>query len=189
MTDTPMFAFESDFVASLRCVPMAVRLKLDLCGIKLSLRQWSRFTRDERHDLLVRPCAAGLEAEAYRDALTALIALRTGETAKPLTDVPCGRWDNAGSVPAVVADYARSLGLAPPSLRQWAALHRLQRFALIKLTRDNHDNVNFAPAMREFGLEAVAKRRGKGFDSPPSTPWRARRLSSRGLVSASGGYC
>ena len=45
MNDTQLFAFESDFVATLRCVPMAVRFKLDRCGIKLSLRQWSRFSR------------------------------------------------------------------------------------------------------------------------------------------------
>jgi hypothetical protein len=30
--------------------------------------------------------------------------------------------------------------------------HREQRFALFKLTRPNHDNDNFIPAMREFGL-------------------------------------
>lgn len=28
----------------------------------------------------------------------------------------------------------------------------LQRFALYKLTRPGHDNDNFLPAMREFGL-------------------------------------
>ncbi len=39
MNDTGMFDFESDFVASLRCIPMCVRFKLDLCEIKLSLRQ------------------------------------------------------------------------------------------------------------------------------------------------------
>jgi hypothetical protein len=54
--------------------------------------------------------------------------------------------------PIAVADYAAWLDLFPPSRSQWAALTPLQRFALIKLTRDNHDNVNFAPAMREFGL-------------------------------------
>jgi len=158
LTDTQLFAFESDFVASLRCVPMAVRLKLDLCGIKLSLRQWSRFTREDRQALLVRRCRAPAEIAAYREILTALIAARAGEAARLLAETPCGQWDTAGRTPAVVADYARSQGLAPPSAGQWAALTRLQRFALIKLTRDNHDNVNFVPAMREFGLTAPIHR-------------------------------
>ena len=156
MTDTQMFAFESDFVATLRCVPMAVRLKLDLCGIKLSLRQWSRFTRDDRYALLVRPCATGPESEAYRDALTALIAFRTGDVAKALAEAPCKQWDDPHRVPQAVIDYARQVGLEAPTLCRWAALSRLQRFVLIKLTRDKHDNVNFAPAMREFGLGAAA---------------------------------
>ena len=32
------------------------------------------------------------------------------------------------------------------------ALSPLQRFTLVKLSRAKHDNVNFVPAMREFGL-------------------------------------
>ena len=52
----------------------------------------------------------------------------------------------------MVAGYARRLGVQPPSREKWAALSPLQRFVSIKLTRDNHDNVNFIPAMREFGL-------------------------------------
>jgi hypothetical protein len=185
VSDTQLFAFESDFVAALRCVPMAVRLKLDLCGIKLSLRQWSRFTRQDRQDLLARPCGAGREAAAYRDALAALIALRTGEVAKPLVGRPCGRWDNGHQTPGVVADYARSLGLAPPSLRQWGMLSRLQRFALIKLTRDSHDNVNFAPAMMEFGLgHRQAEREADPGNRPPGSLTRAVETSARSLLLA-----
>jgi hypothetical protein len=150
-----LFAFESDFVASLRCIPMAVRFKLDRCGIKLSLRQWSRFTRADRQQLLRRPCVAMPEIAAYRAALTALVAARAGEAAKPLADPPRPLWEQAHAVPAVVADYAATLGLRAPAARQWAALSELQRYALIKLTRENHDNVNFAPALREFGLYAA----------------------------------
>ena len=156
MTDTRMFAFESDFVATLRCVPMAVRLKLDLCGIKLTLRQWSRFTPEDRYGLLVRRCREPAEIAAYRDALTALVSERTGEVAKALAWTPCAQWDVADSVPAVVAVYAGTHGLPPPTAAQWAVLSRLQRFALLKLTLDNHDNVNFVPAMREFGLISEA---------------------------------
>lgn len=40
----------------------------------------------------------------------------------------------------------------PPTATQWAALLPLQRFALVKLARSRHENENFVPAMREFGL-------------------------------------
>ena len=152
MNDTQLFAFESDFVATLRCVPMAVRFKLDRCGIKLSLRQWSRFTRDDRRALLLKPCGREEEIRSYRTALTSLVALRAGEAAKPLAEAPCGRWEDVRQVAPAVVSYARGLGVRPPSLGEWAALTTLQRFVLTKLSRDNHDNINFVPALQEFGL-------------------------------------
>ncbi|MGA0602850.1 nitrate reductase associated protein [Caulobacter sp. KR2-114] len=154
MNHAQLFAFEDDFVASLRCIPMAVRFKLDRCGVKLSLRQWSRFTRDDRQWLLEAPCATDREAQAYRLALVGLVARRAGEAAKPLAELPSALWAPADATPAVIAEHARDKGLRPPSDREWASLSTLQRFVLIKLTRDNHDNVNFVPALREFGLAA-----------------------------------
>lgn len=152
MNDTQMFAFEADFVSTLRCVPMAVRFKLDACGVKLTLRQWSRFTFEDREDLLRAPCETAAEIETYRTALVDLVALRSGEWAKPLAIAPCGQWEIVDQPARVVTDYAVSLRVKPPGRAQWRALTRLQRFVLIKLTRDSHDNVNFLPAMVEFGL-------------------------------------
>lgn len=152
MNDTQLFAFENDFVATLRCVPMAVRFKLDQCGVKLSLRQWSRFTRADRQALLMAPCHAPREVEAYRATLVSLIQLRAGEAAKPLMETPCGQWNNAEAVPLRIIAHAQTIGVAPPDLAAWQSLSVLQRFTLLKLTRDSHDNLNFTPAMIEFGL-------------------------------------
>lgn len=152
--DCQLFAFEDDFVATLRCIPMAVRLKLDRCGVKLTLRQWSRFTRADRQALLAAPCRSPREVAVYRAKLVALVALRAGETARLLAETPVALWEVTGAAPSAVAAFAQSRGVAPPSAGQWSRLTELQRFALIKLTRDNHDNVNFMPAMREFGLVA-----------------------------------
>ncbi|MEN9210118.1 MAG: nitrate reductase associated protein [Thermostichus sp. DG02_2_bins_29] len=41
----------------------------------------------------------------------------------------------------------------PISLDFWKNLEDLQRFALIKLSRSNHENKNFLPALQEFGLK------------------------------------
>ena len=152
MNDNHLFAFEDDFVASLRCIPMAVRLKLDRSGIKLSLRQWSRFTRDDRREMLETPCGTAAEVRAYHERLVELVAQRAHEAAKPLPEPPAALWELTGEAPPVVTDYARAVGVPPPTEGAWRRLSDLQRFVLIKLTRDNHDNVNFVPAMREFGL-------------------------------------
>jgi hypothetical protein len=54
-------------------------------------------------------------------------------------------WRDAEKVPAAVVDYAASVGIKPPTPDQWSGLTLLERFALLKLTRDSHDNINFKP--------------------------------------------
>ena len=150
-----LFAFESDFVATLRCVPMAVRFKLDRVEIKLTLRQWSRFTPADRRILLTTPCATAEDADIWRCMLIALIAARAGEEPRILADPPAPLWE-LSATPEAVTRFAGSLGAPPPSDRAWTALAPLQRYVLLKLTRDSHDNVNFLPAMAEFGLAVPA---------------------------------
>lgn len=152
VSEPTLFVFERDFSGTLRCIPMIVRLKLDLCGIKLSLRQWSRFTRDDRAGLVEGPCETAAEAAAYGVALAALIADRAGETAVNLPIDPAPAWADTSCVPERVATYIAALGLAELTPWQWGRLSALQRFALFKLTRPGHDNDNLVPAMREFGL-------------------------------------
>jgi hypothetical protein len=149
-----IFRFEVDFGGTLRCIPMSVRMKLDQTGIKLSLKQWNRLPPAGRRELLARPCSSTTETEAYRQYLVSLIQTHTGTGVEfaPLDSSP--PWADAGAVPERIRDWARGLGIAPPSTEQWAALAPLQRFALFKLTRPGHSNENFLPAMREFSLLA-----------------------------------
>jgi hypothetical protein len=55
------------------------------------------------------------------------------------------------SVPEQVLARAGEMGVVI-SQDQWAALHPLQRFALVKLVRPGHEGHNFGPALKEFGL-------------------------------------
>ena len=152
MNDHQLFAFENDFVVTLRCIPMAVRFKLDRCGIKLTLRQWSKFTQADRSGLLFAPCETGLEVDRYRRRLIDLVAERTGDLALALPPQPEPLWENIGGTPQPIRTLAKSSGVEPPSDSEWNSLTELQRFVLIKLSRDNHDNVNFGPALHEFRL-------------------------------------
>jgi len=145
-----LFNFEMDFALSLRCVPMIVRMKLDLCGVKLSLRQWSRFTRQDRQALVDRPAATPPEWTAYRSFLVHLIRTRAGEEPKLLPPARTETWQLADGVPDAIRLKAQSSGLRAPTSEQWRHLSCLQRFALVKLTRPGHENQNFGPALREF---------------------------------------
>ncbi|MGX7345487.1 nitrate reductase associated protein [Acetobacter pasteurianus] len=145
-----LFNFEMDFATSLRCIPMIVRMKLDLCGVKLSLRQWCRFTRQEREILATLSVTTLVEEEAYREFLLRLIRARTGEEPKLLPSAKNEPWQVLQSVPEAIRLKAKENGLQAPTSDQWQHLSPLQRFALVKLTRSGHENQNFAPALKEF---------------------------------------
>jgi hypothetical protein len=148
---TTFFDFEADFVDSLRCIPMLVRMKLDTCGVKLKLAEWNHFTQAECECLVELPCEGSADTSAYRDYVSNLILQHTGHEASLLAIEPDPAWLNDREIPATVIAKIAEAGLEI-TLAQWANLTPLQRFALIKLTRSSHENNNFLPAIREFGL-------------------------------------
>jgi len=143
------FQFEADFVDSLRCIPMQVRLKLDTCGIKLKLPQWHRFSPEERQALVDLPCTTKSEIQAYRELLQSLVLERAGVAATDLPVETDPDWMNTSTVPTSIQQQAGEIGVKI-TLSQWAALTPEQRFALIKLSRSDHENENFLPALKEF---------------------------------------
>ena len=149
--NSPYFQFEQDFVGSLRCIPMKVRHSLDTCGVKLKLEHWNKFTEDERRALVEWPCETDEAANQYRDRLQTLITERCGAPAKTLDIPESPPWQNLTAIPTQVRDKFQSQRVSL-SLEQWANLDELQRFALIKLSRSSHENNNFLPAVKEFGL-------------------------------------
>lgn len=152
MADLPsLFRFELAFADTLHCVPMGVRLKLDTCGIKLSLAQWNQFDRAERQQLIDRPCDQPGAIAAYRDYLASLIAQHHSGPLKTLAIDPHPPWHQEDVLPLAVQQRAEDLGLTLTVI-QWKALSPLQRFALVKLSRPSHENQNFLPALQEFGL-------------------------------------
>lgn len=145
------FKFEADFVDSLRCIPMTVRLKLDTCGVKLKLAEWNHFTQVECQQLVDLPCEQAEEIRAYKEYVSKLIFDHTKHEATLLSIDPQPPWLNDREIPSSVTIKA-SEAQAKVSLEQWSKLTSLQRFALIKLTRSQHENNNFLPALIEFGI-------------------------------------
>ncbi len=88
------FDFEADFTADLRCIPMAVRRKLDLAGIKLKLQHWSELHEAERAELLAwadDPAAI----EALRQHLLERSAALSAGQAKDLPRPDAEPWQQA----------------------------------------------------------------------------------------------
>ncbi|HTL89817.1 MAG TPA: nitrate reductase associated protein [Leptolyngbya sp.] len=145
------FEFESDFVDSLRCIPMSVRFKLDTCGVKLKLHQWNKFTESDRYQTIEAPCETEAEVSNYKNLLHQLIKQRTGETPTDLAIDANPPWNDIENIPESVRTKAEEVGIEISSA-QWRSLTAIQRFVLIKLSRSAHENANFLPATKEFGF-------------------------------------
>lgn len=151
-SSSEIFQFEKDFAGALYCIPMAVRRKLDLCGVKVSLKQWNRFALDEREQMVAQSCESPGEIDDFGHYVVKVLEDRTSEPAQLLERDDGVEWNGTKSVPQRVVDYSIQRDVVPPTPTQWAGLTPLQRFAIFKLTRPGHTNENFVPAMREFGL-------------------------------------
>jgi hypothetical protein len=150
--DKGYFNFEGDFVEeNIRCIPMIVRFKMDAAGIKLKLSEWSKFSREERVELAIKPCNNAEEAVIYNNFLAGLIKgyTNTEATVLPVDSHPA--WANLNEIPELLQQKAKEFNWEVTK-EQWSGLTNLQRFALTKLYRPGHENKNFPKAMKEFGL-------------------------------------
>jgi hypothetical protein len=110
-----------------------------------------QLSQPERMVLVNMACTTAAEAKIYRDFLQKLIAEKTGNPPEELAIDTDPAWLDDSQIPDTVLEKARELEIEI-SLEQWQKLQPFQRFALIKLSRSNHENANFYPALQEFGL-------------------------------------
>lgn len=146
------FAFEYDFVEDgIRCIPMIVRFKLDACGIKLKLKEWSKMSPGERHQLAERDCHGTLNTLLYRSFLQVLVLKCTGAEATEMETDEAPAWADTSKLHPLLVERLSEYGWHC-SLHKWKALSDLQRFVLLKLCRPGHESSNFPKAFFEFGL-------------------------------------
>ncbi|NJK39797.1 MAG: nitrate reductase maturation protein NarM [Oscillatoriales cyanobacterium SM2_3_0] len=145
------FEFEADFVKSLRCIPMGVRYKLDIVGIKLKLEHWHQFSYKLRQTLVEAHVEEPESIAHYRTLLEDAVKHHSSVPLKELPIDPNPPWNIAVDIPDSVQQKAAELNVAI-TLEDWKSLSPLERFALIKLSRPSHENHNFLPALKEFGI-------------------------------------
>jgi hypothetical protein len=149
------FAFEGEVHQSLSCVPLTVRRKLDVAGLKISLAGWQVLSREERLALCHLPIDSEGEVAVYQEVMRGFCA-RHGVELKPLTDVQeHGRTWNADDVPAPVLDRLREVGGTLP-VAAWRALDEESRYALLKLADPKQAVAKFRAALGELGFAPPA---------------------------------
>ena len=141
------FAFEQDFIGNWRCIPLCVRRKLDLSGVKLKLNHWLALTQDQRQQLVDWPDTSDALLQ-LRDHLRQCTASMPDGRAKDLDPVTAAPWQQVDQLPEEVADAAAARGVELTSTH-WREIRELDRFALCKLVRPGHDHHNLAAAFNE----------------------------------------
>jgi hypothetical protein len=147
------FDFEGDIHASLECVPLTVRRKLDLAAIKISLEGWQRLPREERLCLCHLPVDTAEEIAVYREVLLGFCE-RRAVASRALPDPAVeGRPWNAASVPALLGERASALGASLDDAT-WSRLDEESRYALLKLADPGRGPEKLEAALVELGLRA-----------------------------------
>ena len=143
------FAFEADFMGTWRCIPLCVRRKLDLAGIKLKLRHWLALDQGERQQLVNWPDGP----QDLRDFAIHLKQRTAGMVDGSVGELPFPRnppWRQQ-QPPTEVTTALGAMGQAMKQ-GQWQQLSELERFALCKLARPGHDHHNLVHALAEFHI-------------------------------------
>jgi len=136
------FALEGDVHETLATIPLAVRRKLDLAGLKLSLAGWTALSRAERLAVCHLPVDSRADLEIYREALRGF-AERAGHPVVPLEGGPVDpkTW-GPDQVPAAVSGRV--------SGADWAAFSDEARYVLLKLADPKRDPAKFNLALEEL---------------------------------------
>ena len=73
-----LFQFEAGSEDCHCCIPMEVRLKLDLCGVKLQVSQWQMLSQEERYVLDDLPFESNDQRMHFRETVTQIVFKSSG---------------------------------------------------------------------------------------------------------------
>lgn len=142
-----IFAFESGYSADLHFLPMAMRYRLDLAGIKIGLKAWMGIPVRDRFALAAYPIAPGDGAAGFAEEAARVLCANARERPESIPKADPKAWGI--SIPPPVRLACEIAGI-PMEADAWKRLGELQRYALLKLSDSRRDPEAFGRAWREF---------------------------------------
>ncbi len=146
------FRYEARFYPTLSRVPLDVRMKLDLAGVKISLKDWLAFSFEERAALCHLPCAAEEERNVFTAYLNFLSAKYTGAPLAATEALNSALWESA-AVPEAVRQKSLESGAAVGA-EEWRNWDSHQRYALYKTAVSKSQPEAFADVLDELRRRA-----------------------------------
>ena len=142
------FRYEKDLFPDLDRLPLHVRMKLDLTGIKLSLKQWLAFHIEERTAICHLPVDREDEKRAFKDYLSFLSRQYCGAPAQELPPME-PLWDISHQIPPPVLERSGDTGDAV-TLEEWSGWASHQRYALYKTAVSKSEPEKFFAVLDEL---------------------------------------
>ena len=146
------YSYESEIYPDLSRVPLHVRMKLDLTGVKISLKGWLAFSLEERWVLCHLPVETEEEKKNFSSYLDFLSHRYFGEKVALVPPVTGPPWEDPSCIPASVQDMSQETG-RPITLQEWSRWNIYQRYALCKLSTSKNEPEEFSGLLSEFHEE------------------------------------
>ena len=142
------FEFEDEFIDDLRCIPLCVRRKLDLIGLKLKLQHWQELSHNDKRKIVFWSDSIE-ELDALKSYLIDKTSYSRIGQAKEILISKDEPWLLSDKVPKSI-DVEANKYKFQISQRIWSNLSELERFALCKLARTGHEHRNLIKAFKEI---------------------------------------
>jgi hypothetical protein len=119
------YDYEAQFYPRLTRLPLDVRRKLDVTGIKISLKDWLSLSLEERLVLCHLPCDNNEERQVFAAYLDFLIEKYCGKATYKSDPMDSAIWSGL-AVPAEVTQKSSALGqtVTASEWRGWPSHHR-----------------------------------------------------------------
>ena len=124
------YDYEAEYYPSLSRLPLDVRRKLDVAGVKISLKDWLAFSMEERTVLCHLPCDDADERQVFAEYMDFLAGKYLGTASEKTEPMDSALWSDAAA-PVEVSGKSEKLGLAV-SQSEWRSWPSHYRYALYK---------------------------------------------------------
>jgi len=142
------FCHEAEYYPTLSRLPLDVRMKLDVTGLKISLDDWLSFSFAERTVLCHLPCASDEEKSAFRAYLDFLSLKYRGAPVAVTETIDRSLWERS-RVPAPVREKSAASGVVITT-DEWLGWQSHQRYALYKTAVSKSQPEAFADVLDEL---------------------------------------
>lgn len=149
------YQYEAEYYPALSRVPLDVRRKLDLTGVKISLNDWLAYSLEERSVICHLPCDEAEEQRVFVNFLGWLSCRYSGKPVQRTSVMDKELWGSQ-AVPGEVVGKSKALN-CPVTPEVWRAWPPHQRYALYKTATSKSQPEAFEQVLQQLKVELAGQ--------------------------------